>query len=92
MNHIFQKDIEQSQADEIICETKYDLQPKGTFEGWWQMYLDEVKGNLLLELAVIFGVSSLVTAFLKQSMKSNILARYFHLWGTLVQVNRLQRH
>ncbi|HDH0868661.1 TPA: DUF927 domain-containing protein, partial [Staphylococcus aureus] len=37
------KDIEQSQADEIICETKYDLQPKGTFEGWWQMYLDEVK-------------------------------------------------
>ena len=86
------KDIEQSQADEIICETKYDLQPKGTFEGWWQMYLDEVKGNLLLELAVIFGVSSLVTAFLKQSMKSNILARYFHLWGTLVQVNRLQRH
>ena len=85
------KDIEQSQADEIICETKYDLQPKGTFEGWWQMYLDEVKGNLLLELAVIFGVSSLVTAFLKQSMKSNILARYFHLWGTLVQVNRLQQ-
>lgn len=59
------KDIEQSQADEIICETKYDLQPKGTFEGWWQMYLDEVKGNLLLELAVIFGVSSLVTAYLK---------------------------
>ena len=86
------KDIEQSQADEIICETKYDLQPKGTFEGWWQMYLDEVKGNLLLELAVIFGVSSLVAAFLKQSMKSNILARYFHLWGTLVRVNRLQRH
>ncbi|BBK26875.1 hypothetical protein SAP2_00590 [Staphylococcus arlettae] len=33
------KDIEQSQADEIICETMYDLQPKGTFEGWWQMYL-----------------------------------------------------
>ena len=36
------KDIEQSQADEIICETKYDLQPKGTFEGWWVLYLDEV--------------------------------------------------
>src|SRR5699024_4311002 len=29
------------------------------------MYLDEVKGNLLLELTVIFGVSSLVTAYLK---------------------------
>src|SRR5699024_4075698 len=59
------KDIKQSQADEIICETKYDLQPKGTFEGWWQRYLDEVKGNLLLEFAVIFGVCSLVTAILK---------------------------
>lgn len=32
-------EVKQSQADEIICETQYDLQPKGTFEGWWQMYL-----------------------------------------------------
>lgn len=61
----FSKEIEQSQANEIICETHYDLQPKGTFKGWWEMYLKQVKGNLLLELAVVFAASSLVTAFLK---------------------------
>ena len=75
------KDIEQSQADEIICETKYDLQPKGTFEGWWQMYLDEVKGNLLLELAVIFGVSSLVTAFLKTKHEVEFAGTIFSFMG-----------
>ena len=26
------KEITQSQADEIICETQYDLQPKGTLK------------------------------------------------------------
>ncbi|MCH4432405.1 cassette chromosome replicative helicase [Staphylococcus haemolyticus] len=75
------KDIEQSQADEIICETKYDLQPKGTFEGWWQMYLDEVKGNLLLELAVIFGASSLVTAFLKSKYEVEFTGTIFSFTG-----------
>ncbi|MGK3150081.1 DUF927 domain-containing protein [Staphylococcus shinii] len=75
------KDIEQSQADEIICETKYDLQPKGTFEGWWQMYLDEVKGNLLLELAVIFAVSSLVTAFLKTKHEVEFAGTIFSFMG-----------
>ena len=75
------KDIEQSQADEIICETKYDLQPKGTFEGWWQMYLDEVKGNLLLELAVIFGVSSLVAAFLKTKHEVEYFGTIFSFMG-----------
>lgn len=75
------KDIEQSQADEIICETKYDLQPKGTFESWWQMYLDEVKGNLLLDLAVIFGVSSLVTAFLKTKHEVEYFGTIFSFMG-----------
>ncbi|WP_381414715.1 cassette chromosome replicative helicase [Staphylococcus aureus] len=75
------KDIEQSQVDEIICETKYDLQPKGTFEGWWQMYLDEVKGNLLLELAVIFGASSLVTAFLKSKYEVEFTGTIFSFTG-----------
>lgn len=75
------KDIEQSQADEIICETKYDLQPKGTFEGWWQMYLDEVKGNLLLELAVIFGISSLLTAFLKSKNEVEFAGTIFSFMG-----------
>ncbi|MDN8952127.1 DUF927 domain-containing protein, partial [Staphylococcus aureus] len=49
----------------ILCNTQYDLQPNGTFRKCWQMYLDEVKVNLLLELAVIFSVSSLVKAYLK---------------------------
>ncbi|MDT4051842.1 DUF927 domain-containing protein [Staphylococcus arlettae] len=75
------KDIEQSQADKIICETKYDLQPKGTFEGWWQMYLDEVKGNLLLELAVVFGVSSLVTAYLKAKHEVEFAGTIFSFVG-----------
>ena len=75
------KDIEQSQVDEIICETKYDLQPKGTFEGRWQMYLDEVKGNLLLELAVIFGASSLVTAFLKSKYEVEFTGTIFSFTG-----------
>lgn len=75
------KEITQSQADEIICETQYDLQPKGTFEDWWQMYLDEVKGNLLLELAVIFGASSLVTAFLKSKYEVEFTGTIFSFTG-----------
>lgn len=75
------KEITQSQADEIICETQYDLQPKGTFEDWWQMYLDEVKGNLLLELAVVFGISSLVTAFLKTKHEVEFAGTIFSFTG-----------
>lgn len=75
------KEIRQSQASEIICETQYDLKPKGTFERWWRMYLDEVKGNLLLELAVIFGVSSLVTAFLKTKHEVEFSGTIFSFTG-----------
>ena len=49
------------------------------------MYLDEVKGNLLLELAVIFGVSSLVTAYLKTYMKLS-----FPVPSIVSEVNPLQ--
>ncbi|MDR4210916.1 DUF927 domain-containing protein, partial [Bacillus thuringiensis] len=49
----------------IICDNKYDLIPKGNLSEWLQMYKEEVHGNLSLELDVLFGVSSLVTAFLK---------------------------
>ncbi|WP_336832780.1 cassette chromosome replicative helicase [Staphylococcus pseudoxylosus] len=75
------KEITQSQADEIICETQYDLQPKGTFEDWWQMYLDEVKGNLLLELAVVFAISSLLTAFLKSKNEVEFAGTIFSFMG-----------
>ena len=79
--HYLSIEIEQSQAEEIICETQYDLQPKGTFEGWWQMYLDEVKGNLLLELAVIFGISALVTSFLKHKHEIEFAGILFSFTG-----------
>ncbi|OEL00970.1 hypothetical protein AST12_10460 [Staphylococcus succinus] len=74
-------EIKQSQADEIICETQYDLQPKGSFGNWWQMYLDEVKGNLLLELAVVFGVSSLVTAYLNAKHEVEFAGTIFSFVG-----------
>ncbi|MGI2314756.1 cassette chromosome replicative helicase [Staphylococcus cohnii] len=77
----FSKEIEQSQANEIICETHYDLQPKGTFKGWWEMYLKQVKGNLLLELAVVFAASSLVTAFLKSKHEVEFAGTIFSFMG-----------
>ncbi|UXR32834.1 cassette chromosome replicative helicase [Staphylococcus simulans] len=77
----FSKEIEQSQANEIICETHYDLQPKGTFKDWWEMYLKQVKGNLLLELAVVFAASSLVTAFLKTRREVEFAGTIFSFMG-----------
>ncbi|EJX19339.1 DUF927 domain-containing protein [Staphylococcus condimenti] len=77
----FNKSIANEQRNAIMCKSKYDLEPKGTFEGWWQMYLDEVKGNLLLELAVIFGVSSLVTAFLKTKHEVEYFGTIFSFMG-----------
>ncbi|HLQ82456.1 MAG TPA: DUF927 domain-containing protein, partial [Pseudogracilibacillus sp.] len=75
------KKVQHSLNEEILCDIQYDLQPKGTFEDWWQMYLDEVKGNLLLELAVIFGVSSLVTAFLKTKHEVEYFGTIFSFMG-----------
>ncbi|MFF5908631.1 cassette chromosome replicative helicase [Staphylococcus cohnii] len=75
------KKVQHSLNQEILCDIQYDLQPKGTFEDWWQMYLDEVKGNLLLELAVIFGVSSLVTAFLKTKHEVEFAGTIYSFMG-----------
>ena len=55
----------QSSPSYPIVDSAYDLTPKGTFDNWFNMYIDEVKGHLLLELTVIFGISALVTSFLK---------------------------
>lgn len=74
-------EVKQSQANEIICETHYDLQPKGTFKGWWEMYLKQVKGNLLLELAVVFAASSLVTTFLKTRREVEFAGTIFSFMG-----------
>lgn len=75
------KKVQHSLNEDILCNTQYDLQPKGTFRNWWQMYLDEVKGNLLLELAVIFGASSLVTAFLKSKYEVEFTGTIFSFTG-----------
>ncbi|HCQ3538768.1 TPA: DUF927 domain-containing protein [Staphylococcus aureus] len=75
------KKVLSSLKQNILCDTQYDLQPKGTFGDWWRMYLDEVKGNLLLELAVTFGVSSLVTAFLKSKHEVEFAGTIFSFMG-----------
>lgn len=75
------KKVQHSLNEDILCNTQYDLQPKGSFGNWWQMYLDEVKGNLLLELAVVFGVSSLVTAYLKAKHEVEFAGTIFSFVG-----------
>lgn len=77
----FSKEIQSSQANEIICHSKYDLKPKGSFKNWWEMYLKEVQGNLMLEMAVIFSVSSLVTAFLKAKHEVEFAGTIFSFTG-----------
>ncbi|HEH2158520.1 TPA: DUF927 domain-containing protein [Staphylococcus aureus] len=59
------KEFDANSPPKPLCDTSYDLKPKGTFDGWFNMYLNEVKGHLHLELATTFGISALVTAFLK---------------------------
>ncbi|MGJ0123035.1 cassette chromosome replicative helicase [Staphylococcus hominis] len=66
LNDVYKtKEFDANSPSEPICDTSYDLEPKGTFDGWFNMYLNEVKGHLHLELATTFGISALVTAFLK---------------------------
>ncbi|EHJ07405.1 cassette chromosome replicative helicase [Staphylococcus simiae] len=61
----FNSNTSSIQDNEIICDSKYDLAPKGTLDNWINMYKTEVEGNIPMELATIFGISSIVTAFLK---------------------------
>ena len=64
-----------------IVDSAYDLTPKGTFDNWFNMYIDEVKGHLLLELAVIFGISALVTSFLKHKHEIEFAGILFSFTG-----------
>ncbi|MGL4009738.1 cassette chromosome replicative helicase [Staphylococcus nepalensis] len=77
----FSKEIQSSQANEIICHNKYDLEPKGNFKKWWEMYLKEVQGNLMLEMAVVFSISSIVTAFLKAKHEVEFAGTIFSFTG-----------
>lgn len=71
----------QSSPSYPIVDSAYDLTPKGTFDNWFNMYIDEVKGHLLLELAVIFGISALVTSFLKHKHKIEFAGILFSFTG-----------
>ena len=54
------------QNTQILCDGKYDLEPKGSYAQWLLMYDAEVKGHLMLEMAVTMGVSALVTSYLNK--------------------------
>ena len=54
------------QNTQILCDGKYDLEPKGSYTKWLLMYDSEVKGHLMLEMAVTMGVSALVTSYLNK--------------------------
>lgn len=75
----FSKDI--SDDAPIICDNKYDLTPKGSLDIWLTMYTNEVRGNLPLELSVVFGVSSLVAAYLKYHNEVEFSGTIFSFTG-----------
>lgn len=54
------------QNTQILCDSKYNLKSKGSYVNWLLMYDAEVKGHLMLEMAVTMGVSALVTSYLNK--------------------------
>lgn len=54
------------QSSQILCDGKYNLISKGTYMKWLLMYDAEVRGHLILEMAVTMGVSALVTSYLNK--------------------------
>ncbi|WP_271436916.1 cassette chromosome replicative helicase [Staphylococcus hominis] len=75
------KQYDQLASLEPIVDSAYLLEPKGTFKDWLNMYMNEVKGHLLLELAVVFGISALVTAFLKHKHEVEFAGIIFSFTG-----------
>ena len=48
LNDVYKtKEFDANNPPEPICDTSYDLAPKGTFEDWFNMYLNEVKGHFI---------------------------------------------
>ena len=82
LNDVYKtKEFNANTPSEPICDTSYDLEPKGTFEDWFNMYLNEVKGHFHLELATTFGISVLVTAFLKHKQDVTFAGIIFSFTG-----------
>ncbi|MGS0643832.1 cassette chromosome replicative helicase [Staphylococcus hominis] len=75
------KQYDQLSSLDPIVDSTYLLEPKGTFKDWLNMYINEVKGHLLLELAVVFGISALVTAFLKHKREIEFAGIIFSFTG-----------
>ena len=75
------KQYDQLASLEPIVDSAYLLEPKGTFKDWLNMYINEVKGHLLLELAVVFGISALVTSFLKYKSEIEFAGIIFSFTG-----------
>ena len=75
------KQYDQLASLDPIVDSAYLLEPKGTFKDWLNMYINEVKGHLLLELAVVFGISALVTAFLKHKHEVEFAGIIFSFTG-----------
>ncbi|WP_432732205.1 cassette chromosome replicative helicase [Staphylococcus capitis] len=75
------KQYDQLSSLNPIVDSAYLLEPKGTFKDWLNMYINEVKGHLLLELAVIFGISALVTSFLKYKREIEFAGIIFSFTG-----------
>ncbi|MCY1597354.1 cassette chromosome replicative helicase [Staphylococcus pettenkoferi] len=75
------KQYDQLASLDPIVDSAYLLEPKGTLKDWLNMYMNEVKGHLLLELAVVFGISALVTAFLKHKHEVEFAGIIFSFTG-----------
>ena len=75
------KQYDQLASLDPIVDSTYLLEPKGTFKDWLNMYMNEVKGHLLLELAVVFGISALVTSFLKYKREIEFAGIIFSFTG-----------
>ena len=75
------KQYDQLASLDPIVDSTYLLEPKGTFKDWLNMYINEVKGHLLLELAVVFGISALVTSFLKYKSEIEFAGIIFSFTG-----------
>lgn len=75
------KQYDQLSSLDPIVDSAYPLEPKGTFKDWLNMYMNEVKGHLLLELAVVFGISALVTSFLKYKREIEFAGIIFSFTG-----------
>lgn len=60
----FSPAMSEEDMNQVICDNKYDLTPKGELKEWLRMFEEEVKGNVILELVTTFGVSALVIRYL----------------------------